>query len=97
MHVNFISSRNTRETCIYYVWSDNVNPKNENDDECLRWSIISALIYSKLQKKSLKTYLKKLNMKIKIIHRIKETAKILNKTMNQSLLMSYFYHKTARK
>ena len=24
MHVNFISSRDTVETCIYYVWSDNV-------------------------------------------------------------------------
>ena len=111
MHINFISSRDTRETRIYYVWSDNVsimqgedtndiikepfesflhnyqkelrnirgsdfvfesvdlldyklhrvrlkrdgsyinsprwlenkkaviNPKNENDDECLQWSI----------------------------------------------------------
>ena len=169
MLVNFISSRDTGEKFIYYVWSDDVsimqgkgtnaiireifrsflhkyqqefkmikgshfvfenvdlldyklhrmrlrrggsyikspewllhkgatiNPKNENDDECLRWSIISALIYSKLQKKTLKTYLKKLNMKIKIFHRIKETAKILNKIMNQSLLMSYFYHKIARK
>ena len=51
MHVNFISSRNTRETCIYYVWSDNVNPKNENDDECLRWSIISAFNYREITKK----------------------------------------------
>ena len=25
MHVNFISSRDTGETCIYYVWSDNVS------------------------------------------------------------------------
>ena len=51
MHVNFISSRNTRETCIYYVWSDNVNPKNENDDECLPWSIISAFNYREITKK----------------------------------------------
>ena len=115
MHVNFISFRDTGETCMYYVWSDNVsimrgkdtgdinrknfksflhnyqeelklikgsdfvfesvdlidyklrrvrlkrrgsyikspewllhkeattNPKNKNDDECLHWSIISAL------------------------------------------------------
>ena len=74
-----------------------INPKNENDDECLRWSIISALIYSKLQKKSLKTYLKKLNMKIKIFRRIKGTGKILNKKMNQSLLMSYFHQKVVKK
>ena len=44
-----------------------INPKNKNDDECLRWSIISALNYNEIKKKnSLKTYLKKLNMKIKI-------------------------------
>ena len=119
----FISSRDTGETRIYYVWSDNVsimqgentnaiireifrsflhnyqqelkmikgsdfvlesvdlldskfhrvrlekggsyvksskllenekavmNPKNENNDECLRWSIISALNYNKITKK----------------------------------------------
>ena len=123
MHVNFISSRDTGETRIYYVWSDNVsimqgentnaiirkifnsflhnyqqelkmikgsnfvfesvdlldyklhrvrlnrggsyikspewllhkgatiNPKNENDDECLWWSTISALNYNEITKK----------------------------------------------
>ena len=123
MHVNFIFSRDTGETPIYYVWRDNVgimlgedtnaiireifrsflrnyqqelkmikgsdvvfesvdlldyklhrvrlkrsgsyikspkrllhkeatiNPKNENDDDCLRWSIISALNYSEVTKK----------------------------------------------
>ena len=28
-----------------------INPKNENDDECLRWSIISALNYNETMKK----------------------------------------------
>ena len=28
-----------------------INPKNENDDECLRWSIISALNYNEITKK----------------------------------------------
>ena len=123
MHVNFISSRDTGETRIYYVWSDNVsimqgentnaiireifrsflhnyqqelkmikgsdfvfesvdlmdyklhrvrlnrggsyikspewllhkgatiNPKNENDDECLQWSTSSTLNYNKIAKK----------------------------------------------
>ena len=146
MHVNSISFRNTGETRIYYVWSDNVsimhgentnaiirkiihsflhnyqielkmikgstfvfesvdlldyklqrvplkrggsyikslkwllhkqatiNPKNENDDECLRWSIISALNYNKITKKSLKTFFRKLDMKIKIFHGIKGTG-----------------------
>ena len=74
-----------------------INPKNKNDDECLRWSTISALNYNEIMKKSLKTYFKKLNMKIKIFHHSKDTGKILNKTMSQSLLMSYFHHKIVRK
>ena len=28
-----------------------INPKNENDDECLRWSKISALNYNKITQK----------------------------------------------
>ena len=131
MHVNFISSRDTGETRIYYVWSDNVsimhdedtnaiiresfrsflhnyqqelemikgsdfgfesvdllnyklhrvrlrrggsyikspewllhkgatiNPKNENDDECLRWSIISAFNYREITKKEFEKIFKK--------------------------------------
>ena len=123
MRVNFLSSKDTGETRIIYVWSDNVkimwgsdtdnvikepfesflhnyqeelkiisgrefiiesvklmdyklhrvrlkrggsyikspewllhkratiNPKNENDDECLRWSTISALNYNEIMKK----------------------------------------------
>ena len=34
MHVNFISSRDTEETGIYYIWSDNVSiiqGENTND------------------------------------------------------------------
>ena len=132
MHVNFISSRDTGETRIYYVWSDNVsimqgentnaiireifrsflhnyqqelkmikgsdfvfesvdlldyklhrvrlkrggsyikspewllhkgatvNPKNENHDECLWWSIISALNYNEITKKEFENIFKKI-------------------------------------
>ena len=74
-----------------------INPTNNNDDECLRWSIICALNCTEIMKKSLKTYLKKLNTKIKIFHLTKETGKILNKTASQSLLISYFYHKIVKK
>ena len=28
-----------------------IKPKNENDDECLRWSIISTLSYNEIMKK----------------------------------------------
>ena len=31
MHVNFLSSRDTGETRIYYVWSDNVSIKQGID------------------------------------------------------------------
>ena len=54
-------------------------------------------VITKLQKKSLKTYFKKLHMKIKIFHHSKETGKILNKIMSPSLLMFYFDHKIERK
>ena len=83
-------------------WLENkkaiINPKNKNDGECLRWSIISALNHMKnYEKKSVKTYLKKLNMKIKIFHHIKGTGKILNEIMNQLLLMSYLHLKMVKK
>ena len=36
-------------------WLENkkatINPKNENDDECLRWSIICALNYNEIIKR----------------------------------------------
>ena len=132
MHVNFISSRDTGETRIYYVWSDNVsimqgedtnaiireifrsflhnyqeelkmikgrdfvfesvdlmdcklhrvrlrrggsyiktpkwlenkkavkNPKNIDDDECLRWSIIWALNYNEIIKKEFENIFEKI-------------------------------------
>ena len=82
-------------------WLENkkavINPKNENDDECLRWSIICSLNYNEITKKILKVYLIKLKMKIKIFHHIKETGKILNKIINQLPLISYFYQKMVKK
>ena len=37
MHINFISSRDTGETRIYYVWSDNVSiMKGENTNAIIR-------------------------------------------------------------
>ena len=132
MHVNFIPSKDTGETRIYYIWSDNIsiiqgentndiireifnsflnnyqkglkiikgsdflfesvdildyklhrvrlkrggsyikspkwlgnkkatiNPKNENDDECLRWSIICALNYEEITKKEFEKIFEKI-------------------------------------
>ena len=36
-----------------------INPKNENDDECLRWSIISAFNYREITKKEFEKIFKK--------------------------------------
>ena len=66
-----------------------INPKNKNDDECLRRSTISALNYNQITKKNLKAYLKKLNMKINIFHHTKETGKILKK--NESVALNVLF------
>ena len=70
-----------------------ISPKNKNDDECLRWSTISALNYNEITKKEFENIFKK----IKIFHRTKETGKILNKTMSQLLLTLYLHHKIVKK
>ena len=45
-------------------WLENkkatINPKNENDDECLGWSIISTLNYNDIMKKEFETIFKKI-------------------------------------
>ena len=35
-----------------------INPKNEKDDECFKWSIIAGLKYNKIKEKELKKLLK---------------------------------------
>ena len=37
-----------------------VNPKNKNDDECLRWSTISALNYNEITKKEFENIFKEI-------------------------------------
>ena len=36
-----------------------INPKNKNNDECLRWSTISALNYNKIMKKEFENIFRK--------------------------------------
>ena len=74
-----------------------INPKNENDDEWLQWSTISALNYSEITKKEFENIFKKIEHEDKDFYHNKETGKILNKAMSRSLLISYFYHKIVRK
>ena len=46
------------------IWLENkkatINPKHENDDECLRWPIISALNYNDIMKKEFENIFKKI-------------------------------------
>ena len=72
-----------------------INPRNENDNECLRWSILSVLNYNEITKKEFENIFK--NMKINIFHHVKETGKYLNKIINQLLLISYFHQKIIKK
>ena len=45
-------------------WLENkkavINPKNENDDECFRWSIISTLNYHEIMKKEFENIFEKI-------------------------------------
>ena len=42
-----------------------INPKNKNDDECLRWSTISALNYNEITKKEFENIFKKIKHEYK--------------------------------
>ena len=50
-------------------WLENkkavINPKDENDDECLWWSLISALNYSEITKKEFENIFEKIKHKDK--------------------------------
>ena len=74
-----------------------INPKSKNDDECLRWSTISALNYNKIMKKEFENIFKKIKHEDKDFLSQKGDWENLNKTMSQSLLMSFFHHKIVKK
>ena len=71
-----------------------INPKN-NDDECLWWSTISALNYNEITKKEFENIFKKIKHEDKDFS--SHTRDWENKTMNQSLLMSYFHQNIVKK
>ena len=52
MHVNFISSRDTGETRIYYVWSDNASIMQGEDTSAIIREIFRSFLhnYHKSQK-----------------------------------------------
>ena len=70
-----------------------INPKNEKDDECFKWSIIAGLNCNNIKEKEFKKLLKFRRADIDI----KETGKNLNKKILQLLLTSYFYHIIVKK
>ena len=74
-----------------------INPKNENDDECLQQSIICALNYNEIMKKEFGNIFKKIKHEDKYFSSHKRDWKILNKIMNHLLLMSYSHQKIVKK
>ena len=46
MHVNFISSRETGETRIYYVWSDNVSVMQGKDINAIIRKILKSFLHN---------------------------------------------------
>ena len=53
-----------------------INPKNEKDNECFKWSIIAGLNYNKIKEKELKKKHKNLKEFIKIFISPKILGKI---------------------
>ena len=82
-------------------WLENkkaiTNPKNENDDECFRWSTTCMLNYNEITKKEFENIFRNVKHKDKDFSSRKETGKILSKIMNQLLLMFYLHHKIVKK
>ena len=46
MHVNFISSRDSGETRIYYVWSDNVSIMHGEDTDAIIRGIFRSFLHN---------------------------------------------------
>ena len=73
------------------------NPKIKNDDKYLRWSSISTLNSSEIMKKEFENIFKNIKHEDKDFLLHKRDWEILNKIMNQLLLISYFYQKIVKK
>ena len=79
-----------------------INPKNEKDNECFKWSVIAGLNYNKIEEKELKKLLKLKRVDTKITfksnnYHTKDTGKILEKKIIQQLLIFYSHHIIVKK
>ena len=66
-----------------------INPKNEKDNECFKWSIIEGLNYNKTKEKESKKILK--------FKRVDTDSSSHQREWLQLLLMFYLYHLTVKK
>ena len=75
-----------------------INPKNENDDECLRWSTISALNYNEITKKEFENIFKKIKHEDKDFSSHQRDWKNFEQN-NESVALneSYLHHKIVKK
>ena len=73
-----------------------INPKNEKDNKCFQWSIISGLNYNKIKEKELKKIpkFKRVDTDFSPYQR---DWKNLSITILQLLLISYLYHTIVEK
>ena len=68
-----------------------INPKNENNDECLWWSIISTLNYNEITKKEFENIFEKIKHEDKNFPLHKRDWKIFeknNKSTSLNILLS---------
>ena len=72
-----------------------INPKNKNDDECLRWSTISASNYNEIMKKEFENIFKKIKDEDKDFSSHQRNWK--NFDLDKLLLISYLHRKIVKK
>ena len=73
-----------------------INPKNEKDNECFKWSIIGGLNHNKINEKELKKIEKFRRVDTDFSSHQRDWEE-LNRTILQLLLISYLYRTTVKK
>ena len=92
-------------SCHRYIkspeWLENkkaiINPKNENDDECFRWSTICTLNYNEIMKKEFENIFRNIKHEDKDFSSQKRDWENFEQNNESLLLMSYFHHKIVKK
>ena len=73
-----------------------INPKNEKNNECFKWSIIAGLNYNKIKEKELKKLLK-FRRVVKDFSPYQRDWEEFEQENTSIALISYFYHIIVKK